>query len=143
MMAVNVPGIALQTGDGRDSHARGKEWILAVGLFRASPARITGNVEHGRKDLADSGRSRLIACGSEYLVNQIRVPSAGEAQRLRKAGTAVFHKSVKGFAHEEIRNAEPRFLLQITLHAVAQDRCFAGREDEVGIVPASHHLAGR
>ena len=76
-------------------------------------------------------------------MNQLRVPRAGEAQRLRKAGAAVFHESVERLAHEQRRDAEPRFLFQIALHAVAQDGGFARRENEIWVPPASQRRARR
>ena len=88
------------------------------------------------KTWPDAGGTGFIARGGEDLVDQLRVPRAGEAERLREAGAAVFHESVQRLAHKQLGNAEPRLLFQIALHAVAQNGRFAGREDEIGVPPA-------
>ena len=143
VMAVDQERIALQARDRRDAHARGQKRIFAIGLFGASPTRIARDVEHRRENLAGTGRSRFISRSGKDLVHQFRIPRARQAQRLRKTGAAVLHESVQRFSHEQRRNAEPCLLLQIALHAVAQDGGLARGERQIGVPPARQHCTRR
>jgi len=100
MMVTDLELVALQSGDGCYTDARGQVRVFAVGLFGAAPAWIACDVEHRAEDLAHTGRARLIASRGEHAAHQSRIPGAGQRQRLRKAGAAVAHESVQCLAHE-------------------------------------------
>ena len=122
--------VALQSGNVGNSHAAGEEWILAVGLLSAAPARITENVQIGRPEIQashDAGVS--FACILHVLdaslnanlrrhgVNSRCIERRGKPDRLGIFGYALVDHSVEGFAPPLVRrNLEPRNGRRVVLH---------------------------
>ena len=94
VVVIDLEAAALEALDYGHSHAGNKKRILAVGFFRATPARVTGQVDNGRKRLVRSGRTHLIPSCGENLPDKVRIPSARKAQALRKTGAPVEHVAV-------------------------------------------------
>jgi hypothetical protein len=141
MMAVDEERISLQPLDRGHAHARSQKRILTVRFFGTSPAWIAGDVENWGEDLARSRGARFFAGGGKYLLDKFRIPGAGQAQRLREAGAAVFHESVQRLSHEQCRNAEASLLAKVALHAIAQDRRAARGKRAIGVPPPAERLA--
>ena len=139
VMAIDIERIALQSCDCRDSHSRYQERILAIGLFGASPARITREIKHRREDLARAARTGLVTRGGEYLLHELRVPGARQPDGLRKTGAAVFHEAMQGLAHKQRRNSEATLLFEETLDSVAQNRRLPRCHIQIRVPPSLKH----
>ena len=133
---------ALQAGDDGDAHAGDEEGIFAIGFLGAAPAGTAGEVEDGGEDLVDAARAGFVAGGGEDLMDEGGIPGGREAQGLREAGAAAFHKAVERFALEEGGDAEARFLELVALDGVAQDCGVARGDGEVDAVGLEEDGAG-
>ena len=93
--------VSLHAGDEGDAHARRQEWIFAVGLLAASPARVAKDVDVWRpevqafEDAAVPFAHRLDVLDSSFdpdglghAVNGLRIKGCGQADRLGKLGGA-------------------------------------------------------
>ena len=67
-----------------DADAAGQIGVLAVGLLGASPARIPADIQDGRQGLAGSHGAHLQADHLGEGLDQLRIPAAGQPDRLRK-----------------------------------------------------------
>ncbi len=143
VMAVDEKRIALQALDGGHPHARDQVGVLAIGLFRAAPARVARDAQHRRKHLIGAARAGLVANRRKDALHQRRIPRAGQSQRLRKAGAAVLHVAVQRLAQKHRRNAQPRLLAQVALHSVAQNGGTARREFDLRAPLFGQSLARR
>src|SRR5271157_5321753 len=108
-----------------------------------SPCRpvMAANVEHGSEDLACAGGSGFVTRGSEDLMKQLRIPCAGEAERLGKTCAAVFHEPMKCLSHEQRRDTKPRLLVKKALDSVAENGSLARGKGLVRVPPAAQHGA--
>ena len=64
--------VSLKAAHRGNTHARDEEWIFAVGLLDAAPARIAGNVDHRRERLVRAARARFQRGHGEKRLDQAR-----------------------------------------------------------------------
>ncbi len=90
---------ALHAGDEGDGHAAGEEWVFAVGLLAAAPARVAEDVDVGRpvgeaeELLVPVVADGVVVLGARFggddlgfVVDERRVPGGGHADDLREVG---------------------------------------------------------
>src|SRR3954452_16517714 len=101
--------VALQPADKGDCHAAAEEWIFAVCLLAAPPARIAKNIHVGRPEVEtvknregslayglNVNDSRFHADGGGHLVNSGCIEGRGESDRFRKLCLAVNCYAMQG-----------------------------------------------
>src|SRR5579862_6347324 len=102
--------VTLYAGDEGYAHPAGEEWIFAVGLLAASPARVAKNVDVGRperqavEDAVIAFLLGAVVLGARFGgddvahgVDHLRVPGRGHADGLWKdRGVAGAGDSVEG-----------------------------------------------
>ena len=117
------------------SERGGQVRILAVGLDRASPARIARQVENRRVDVGVAERARFAAGDGPDLLDQIAIPGAGDAQLRRKARRAIVIQSADPLVGEIHRDAEPRLLDEPALDGVDRAGVDGERIGERALLP--------
>ena len=121
---LHVFAVALQPGDVRCSHLRGKKWVLAVGFLPTSPARITKNIDIRRPDrqtvipvavsfFADPRvvfHPKLRRDHIGFFLQQVGIESCSQADRLGKnCGVALARSAMQPFAPPVVSgNSQPR-----------------------------------
>ncbi len=96
--------------------------ILPVGLLEASPARVTGDVQHGRQALAGAGRPEVPPDAPGDPLHQLRVPGGGLPDGLGEAGRVAGHHAVQALLVDDGRDAQACLLDQEALDLVAEAR---------------------
>ena len=109
---------ALQPAHGRHAQRRGQERVLAIGLLGAAPARIARQVEHRAEGVIRSLGAHLSRGDRQGLLDQFRVPGAGQADRLREAGGVQRHVAVQRLAEVDRRDAQAGLVAQEGLQGV-------------------------
>ena len=132
---------ALQPADRRLAHRGDEERILAVGLFGAAPARIARQVEHRAERVVRALGAHLRRGDGESLLDQLRVPGAGQADRLREAGGVQRHVAVQRLAEVDRRDAQAGFVAQEGLQGI--DELDSLGRDPVGAQSADKGQAMR
>ena len=132
VVTIDQVRIALKPFDRCDANAGYEKWILSVGLFGSSPARIACDIEHRRENLSRSARPGLIANRIEDLLHECWIPGRSETQSLWKARAAVLHVSVQCLSRKDHRNSQAGLLQLITLDRVAENCCISREEFEFG-----------
>ena len=123
MLSVNPGGLvrqagALQAAHGCHPHAAAQERILAIGLFGAAPAWFACQVQHRREGMVLAAHAHLTRNGSEDFLHQVRVPGAGQPNRLRIRSAAIRHQPMQGLVNEKSRNAQAGVLAQVSLDGI-------------------------
>ena len=120
VMPVNRPRSALQPVDGRHAHVGDEVGVFTIGFFGASPTWITRQIQHRAKGLIHSRGCHLVPGSLEGQPYQFRIPCAGQAQHLRKAGAAISHESMQSLALKNCGYAQARCFHQEMLRFVAR-----------------------
>jgi hypothetical protein len=116
--------VALEAVDERGDHGAVEEWVLAVDLFAAAPARVAGEIGLRAPEHEDAavvlGRLRdvagFVAFNAGGLLDERGVPGLAEAGRLRElrggdgvaTPAAALHDSVNALRAAKAGNAKAR-----------------------------------
>ena len=84
MLLVDKRPRSLEAFNRRHANARNEIGIFAIGLFRASPARIACEAQHRRQTLLRSLRPNFRRNGGKHVVDQRRIPGRSQANRRRE-----------------------------------------------------------
>ena len=104
-------GRALEAADRGQAHLAHQIGVLAVGLLDPAPARIARRRRRPAPAPAIAPRARISRAATEKTrSDQVRVPGAGEGDRLREAGRAARDIAVQRLLVHQDRDAEPRVL---------------------------------
>ncbi len=106
----------------RRSHARDEIRIFAQRLLDTAPARVARDVEHGRQCVVRADRPHLRLDDRRHLLHDLRVPRAGDADRLREARRAQRHVAAAALFVHHRRDAQARIVDQPLLDGVRQPR---------------------
>ena len=109
---------ALQTAHRRHPDAAAQVRIFAICLLGAAPARLTRQVQHRRQGIILAAHPHLACRCSKHFLHQLRVPGAGQPDRLREGSAAVSHQAMQGLVDEEGRDAQAGVLAQVMLDGI-------------------------
>jgi hypothetical protein len=122
MFLVAEIAVALEAAHGGDAEARDQVGVLAVGLFHAAPARLTGHVDDRGEGVVRAADTGLECRHGEELLDEVGVEGGAERNGLRKAGAVGSGVSVQAFLVEHDGDAEARVLEEELLDGVGQFR---------------------
>jgi hypothetical protein len=117
-------GLALEAAHRRHPQPGDQVGVLAVGLLGAAPARVAGHIQHRREDVVRPARPHLPGGGAEDALVQVRVPGAGQADRLGEAGGLIRHEAVEPLPDAQGRDAQAGLLTEEFLGGVEEAHCF-------------------
>ena len=80
--------------------------VLAVGLVDATPAGVAGDVHHRRERLEQADAAHLPTDEVGHLLDGVRVPARGQADRCREHGEVRGEDAVEGLVVEDRRDAQ-------------------------------------
>jgi len=103
----------------RHANAGREIGVLSVRFLDAPPARVARDVDHRGEHLVHAARARLRPGGREHPFHDLRVPGAGQRDRLREARGLVRFEAVQGFLVKQHRNPETGVLLHPALDGVS------------------------
>src|SRR5579863_3766082 len=79
---IEVWAVALEPADGCDTDASDEVRVFAVGFFRATPSRITSQIENWSEAAIGASRTCLGGGGGQDFRHQSRVPGRGQSDGL-------------------------------------------------------------
>ena len=128
VVVVDECAAALEAVDGCHAEAGDEVGILAITLVEPAPARIAGQVEHGREHLAGATRTGLKGGHGEDLFEQAGIPRATERDGRGETGGAGRHVAVHRLSERKDGDAQTRFLAQVFLNGVGSLRPLPRRQ---------------
>ena len=130
MVPVNLPvhHVALIGFHLGDSQAAVQVRVFAHGLLRAAPARVPGDVHHGRQDLVTAFGADFPGHQGVDLGEQVLVPGTGQADRHREMGGVFGLGAVQAFFVHHHGDAQARLFQEVALYLVVQLGSLTGRE---------------